>query len=96
MPLPFLKQHLTKIIPTKALSTNPQAPIPNSNYPHLFEPLDLGFTTLKNRVVMGSMHTGLEDRFIIMANWLLILKLELKVVWDSSSPVGLHPTAQDG
>ena len=36
----------------------------NANtYPHLFEPLDLGFTTLKNRVVMGSMHTGLEDRF---------------------------------
>lgn len=32
-------------------------------YPHLFTPLDLGFTTLKNRVVMGSMHTGLEDRF---------------------------------
>ncbi len=31
-------------------------------YPHLFEPLDLGFTTLKNRVLMGSMHTGLEDR----------------------------------
>ncbi len=34
-----------------------------SPYPHLFTPLDLGFTTLKNRVVMGSMHTGLEDRF---------------------------------
>lgn len=32
-----------------------------SSYPHLFEPLDLGFTTLKNRVIMGSMHTGLED-----------------------------------
>jgi len=31
-------------------------------YPHLFEPLDLGFTTLKNRSLMGSMHTGLEDR----------------------------------
>jgi 2,4-dienoyl-CoA reductase (NADPH2) len=30
--------------------------------PRLFEPLDLGFTTLKNRVLMGSMHTGLEDR----------------------------------
>jgi 2,4-dienoyl-CoA reductase (NADPH2) len=26
-------------------------------------PLDLGFTTLRNRVMMGSMHTGLEDRF---------------------------------
>ncbi len=31
------------------------------NYPHLFAPLDLGFTTLKNRVLMGSMHTGLEE-----------------------------------
>lgn len=35
-------------------STNP--------YPILLSPLDLGFTTLANRVVMGSMHTGLEDR----------------------------------
>jgi 2,4-dienoyl-CoA reductase (NADPH2) len=34
----------------------------DSPYPHLAEPLDLGFTTLRNRVVMGSMHTGLEDR----------------------------------
>lgn len=32
-----------------------------SKYPHLLEPLDLGFTTLKNRVLMGSMHLGLED-----------------------------------
>jgi 2,4-dienoyl-CoA reductase (NADPH2) len=31
-------------------------------YPHLFAPLDLGFTRLPNRIVMGSMHTGLEDR----------------------------------
>ena len=31
-------------------------------YPHLLAPLDLGFTVLKNRVLMGSMHTGLEDR----------------------------------
>ncbi|MCX7150633.1 MAG: NADPH-dependent 2,4-dienoyl-CoA reductase [Rhodocyclales bacterium] len=30
-------------------------------YPHLLAPLDLGFTVLKNRVLMGSMHTGLED-----------------------------------
>ena len=34
-----------------------------TTYPHLLAPLDLGFTTLKNRVIMGSMHTGLEDRF---------------------------------
>ncbi len=31
-------------------------------FPHLLAPLDLGFTTLRNRVLMGSMHTGLEDR----------------------------------
>ncbi len=30
-------------------------------YPHLLQPLDLGFTKLRNRVLMGSMHTGLED-----------------------------------
>lgn len=33
-----------------------------TEYPHLFAPLDLGFTTLRNRTIMGSMHTGLEDR----------------------------------
>lgn len=32
-----------------------------SQYPHLLQPLDLGFTTLKNRVLMGSMHIGLEE-----------------------------------
>ena len=32
-----------------------------TDYPHLLAPLDLGFTTLKNRVLMGSMHTGLEE-----------------------------------
>ncbi|MDI9900208.1 NADPH-dependent 2,4-dienoyl-CoA reductase [Rhodococcus sp. IEGM 1409] len=34
----------------------------DTRFPRLLEPLDLGFTTLKNRVVMGSIHTGLEDR----------------------------------
>ena len=33
-----------------------------SSYKNLLEPIDLGFTTLRNRVLMGSMHTGLEDR----------------------------------
>jgi 2,4-dienoyl-CoA reductase (NADPH2) len=33
----------------------------SSKYPRLLAPLDLGFTTLKNRVLMGSMHTGLEE-----------------------------------
>lgn len=32
-----------------------------TKYPNLLKPLDLGFTTLKNRVLMGSMHTGLEE-----------------------------------
>ncbi|HEY0589793.1 MAG TPA: NADPH-dependent 2,4-dienoyl-CoA reductase [Pseudoduganella sp.] len=32
-----------------------------NRYPHLLAPLDLGFTTLKNRVIMGSMHVGLEE-----------------------------------
>lgn len=31
-------------------------------FPQLFTPLDLGFTTLPNRVLMGSMHTGLEEK----------------------------------
>jgi 2,4-dienoyl-CoA reductase (NADPH2) len=42
----------------QAAATGDQA----APYPHLFAPLDLGFTTLRNRVLMGSMHTGLEDR----------------------------------
>ena len=33
-----------------------------TEYPTLFSPLDLGFTTLRNRTIMGSMHTGLEDK----------------------------------
>jgi len=33
----------------------------NAVFPHLLEPLDLGFTQLSNRVLMGSMHTGLEE-----------------------------------
>jgi 2,4-dienoyl-CoA reductase (NADPH2) len=32
-----------------------------ARYPHVFAPLDLGFTRLKNRILMGSMHTGLEE-----------------------------------
>ena len=41
-------------------------------YPHLLAPLELGFTTLRNRVMMGSMHTGLEkhpDGFRRMARF---------------------------
>ncbi|MBY6201649.1 NADPH-dependent 2,4-dienoyl-CoA reductase [Maritalea mobilis] len=35
--------------------------MPETLYPHMLAPLDLGFVTLKNRVLMGSMHTGLEE-----------------------------------
>ncbi len=52
--------HFEKTIAVKhhlqAIETMTKTP-----YPHLLQPLDLGFTTLKNRVVMGSMHTGLEE-----------------------------------
>ncbi|MBL8490949.1 MAG: NADPH-dependent 2,4-dienoyl-CoA reductase [Rhodocyclaceae bacterium] len=41
---------------TAAPATSPPSP-----YPRLLEPLDLGFTTLRNRTLMGSMHTGLEE-----------------------------------
>ncbi len=34
----------------------------HAQFPNLLKPLDLGFTTIRNRVLMGSMHTGLEDR----------------------------------
>ncbi len=37
--------------------------IMTTSYANILKPLHLGFTTIKNRVVMGSMHTGLEDRF---------------------------------
>ena len=40
-------------------ATSPNRPMPA--YPHLLAPLNLGFTTLANRVLMGSMHTGLEE-----------------------------------
>ncbi|SDQ46525.1 2,4-dienoyl-CoA reductase (NADPH2) [Pseudoxanthomonas sp. CF385] len=42
--------------------TSTAAATDSTPYPHLFTPLDLGFTTVRNRVLMGSMHTGLEDR----------------------------------
>ena len=44
-----------------ATSVNAAATPGLSKYPHLLEPLDLGFTKLRNRALMGSMHTGLEE-----------------------------------
>jgi 2,4-dienoyl-CoA reductase (NADPH2) len=55
-------------------------------YPHLFRPLDLGHVTLPNRVLMGSMHTGLEDR---VWNW---PKLAAYFVERARGGVGLMVT----
>jgi 2,4-dienoyl-CoA reductase (NADPH2) len=41
--------------------TNTSEKVGRQLYPNLFQPLDLGFTQLKNRIVMGSMHSGLEE-----------------------------------
>ena len=49
---------------TSSLSDHPEHSETSSSdhaYPHLFTPLDLGFVTLKNRAIMGSMHVGLEE-----------------------------------
>ena len=46
---------------TLKLSTRSALASNGSPYPHLMEPLDLGHITLKNRAIMGSMHTGLEE-----------------------------------
>ncbi|GAA1745170.1 NADPH-dependent 2,4-dienoyl-CoA reductase [Aeromicrobium alkaliterrae] len=40
-----------------------------SEYPHLLSPLDLGHTTLRNRVIMGSIHSKLEDRAKDVPKW---------------------------
>ncbi|VFS85336.1 2,4-dienoyl-CoA reductase [NADPH] [Raoultella terrigena] len=40
-----------------------------SHYPSLFAPLDLGFTQLKNRVLMGSMHTGWRNTPTARSGW---------------------------
>ena len=48
---------LTPTVSSSSVQANPGQAL----YPHLLQPLDLGFTQLKNRELMGSMHTGLED-----------------------------------
>jgi N-ethylmaleimide reductase len=47
---------------TAQLVPDPKSAPPHPAFPNLFAPLDLGFCTLPNRVLMGSMHTGLEDK----------------------------------
>ena len=52
-----------------ATSATPDGASGAALYPHLLAPLDLGFTTIKNRVLMGSMHTGLEDGRDLTRAW---------------------------
>src|SRR5512143_1975195 len=48
-------------LPSITSNMSPAEVAMTAPYPHLLAPLDLGFTTLPNRVLMGSMHTGLEE-----------------------------------
>lgn len=48
--------------PRPVITPAVESPMAAESYPHLLAPLDLGFTTLRNRTLMGSMHTGLEER----------------------------------
>lgn len=52
-----------------------------SHYPHLLAPLDLGFTTLRNRTLMGSMHTGLERNPAASNAWRRILPSAPGAAW---------------
>ncbi len=49
------------IAPMAAQTSVKNAAAAAIKYKHLLSPLDLGFTKLRNRVIMGSMHVGLED-----------------------------------
>ncbi|MGU0016720.1 hypothetical protein ACVXG9_22300 [Escherichia coli] len=51
------------------------------SYPSLFAPLDLGFTTLKNRVLMGSIRTGLEDARTVLNGWLRFMPNAPVTAW---------------
>ncbi len=53
---------IRKRIPMTTASPATASTPRHAAYPHLLQPLDLGFCTLPNRVLMGSMHTGLEDK----------------------------------
>lgn len=62
-------------------------------YPHLFRPLNLGFTSLKNRIMMGSMHTGLEDFPVLRGLDKLASFLEERAKWGVAMIVtgGISP-----
>jgi 2,4-dienoyl-CoA reductase-like NADH-dependent reductase (Old Yellow Enzyme family) len=52
-------------------------------YSNLLSPLDLGFTQLRNRVLMGSMHTDLEeDKKVLYSNYLKMQNSELYLLFQ--------------
>ena len=55
-------------LPTPVVAASAASSDPPAQFKHVLSPLDLGFTTLRNRVVMGSMHTGLEDFGVVNSN----------------------------
>ena len=64
-------------------------------YPNLFTPLDLGFTQLKNRVLMGSMHTGLEE----IGDWERIAEYYAERARGGAALIvtgGMSPNAEGG
>lgn len=65
-----------------------------SLYPHLLKPLDLGFTTLKNRVLMGSMHVGLEEAPGGYERMAAFMQNVLKEMWVLLLLAVLHPIRQ--
>lgn len=54
---------------------------PSQNYPNIFKPIELSNITIANRIVMGSMHTGLEEDLKIYHDWQHFINLAPKQVW---------------
>jgi hypothetical protein len=56
-----LSTHVSPVSVESTATTKPPSGPGAQKYPNLFKPLDLGHITLKNRALMGSMHTGMEE-----------------------------------
>ena len=67
-----------------------------TSYAHILKPLHLGFTSIKNRVVMGSMHTGLEDRFYNYPKLAAYFGERAKGGVGLIIPVAFHPIVKVG
>ena len=55
------RQHTSTLVKSQRYALSSHINVGSTLYPKMLEPLDLGHITLKNRVLMGSMHTGLEE-----------------------------------